>query len=81
MRFFLYLQGMNLTSKLPEVTTNIFTVMSSLAKENDAINMSQGFPNFESDPKLIELVTKAMKSGYNQFKVYIILPTIQKMKF
>lgn len=67
MRFFLYLQGMNLTSKLPEVTTNIFTVMSSLAKENDAINMSQGFPNFESDPKLIELVTKAMKSGYNQY--------------
>mgnify|MGYP003634354984 CR=1 FL=1 len=67
MRFFLYLQGMNFTSKLPEVTTNIFTVMSSLAKENDAINMSQGFPNFESDPKLIELVSKAMKSGYNQY--------------
>tara|TARA_R110002074_G_scaffold157470_1_gene314358 strand:- start:34 stop:1176 length:1143 start_codon:yes stop_codon:yes gene_type:complete len=58
---------MNFTSKLPNVGTTIFTVMSSLAKEHNAINLSQGFPNFESDPKLMELVNDAMKSGYNQY--------------
>jgi len=41
--------------------------MSSLAKEHNAINLSQGFPNFESDSKLIKLVNDAMKSGYNQY--------------
>lgn len=54
-------------SKLPEVGTTIFSVMSALANEYDAINLSQGFPNFESDPKLIELVAKAMKEGHNQY--------------
>tara|TARA_R110001632_G_scaffold28927_3_gene77096 strand:+ start:61443 stop:62585 length:1143 start_codon:yes stop_codon:yes gene_type:complete len=58
---------MNFTSKLPNVGTTIFTVMSSFAKEHNAINLSQGFPNFESDPKLMELVNDAMKSGYNQY--------------
>ena len=58
---------MNFTSKLPNVGTTIFTVMSSLAKEHNAINLSQGFPNFESDSKLIKLVNDAMKSGYNQY--------------
>lgn len=54
-------------SKLPNVGTTIFTVMSALAHEHQAINLSQGFPNFESDNKLSELVTKAMRSGYNQY--------------
>lgn len=54
-------------SKLPEVGTTIFSVMSALANEYNAINLSQGFPNFESDPKLIELVAKAMKEGNNQY--------------
>ncbi|MFY0630945.1 MAG: aminotransferase class I/II-fold pyridoxal phosphate-dependent enzyme [Flavobacteriaceae bacterium] len=58
---------MNHTSKLPNTGTNIFSVMSKLAQEHKAINLSQGFPNFESDLKLIELVTKAMKGGYNQY--------------
>ena len=58
---------MNFTSKLPNVGTTIFTVMSSLAKEHNAINLSKGFPNFESDSKLIKLVNDAMKSGYNQY--------------
>ena len=58
---------MNFTSKLPNVGATIFTVMSSLAKEHNAINLSQGFPNFESDSKLIKLVNDAMKSGYNQY--------------
>jgi len=54
-------------SKLPSIETTIFTVMSKLAKDYNAINLSQGFPDFESDPKLIELVSNAMKNGFNQY--------------
>lgn len=54
-------------SKLPNVGTTIFTVMSALATQHNAINLSQGFPNFKSDQKLIALVYKAMNSGYNQY--------------
>ena len=54
-------------SKLPNVKTTIFTIMSKLAKDYNAINLSQGFPDFNSDPKLIELVSKAMKNNYNQY--------------
>ncbi|WP_430413024.1 methionine aminotransferase [Kordia sp.] len=55
------------TSKLPNVGTTIFTVMSQLAAKENAINLSQGFPNFPSDPKLIELVQKALSENYNQY--------------
>ncbi len=58
---------MQYTSKLPNIGTTIFTVMSGLAKTHNAINLSQGFPNFKSDQKLIDLVSKAMNSGYNQY--------------
>jgi methionine aminotransferase len=54
-------------SKLPNVGTTIFTVMSGLANQHNAINLSQGFPNFKSDQKLMDLVTNAMNSGYNQY--------------
>ncbi len=54
-------------SKLPKVGTTIFTVMSQLANENNAINLSQGFPDFKSSDKLIDLVTSAMKQGLNQY--------------
>ncbi|PHS67429.1 MAG: methionine aminotransferase [Flavobacterium sp.] len=54
-------------SKLPNVETSIFTVMSKMAADNKALNLSQDFPNFKSDPLLIELVYKAMKEGYNQY--------------
>ena len=54
-------------SKLPKVGTTIFTTMSNLAKEHDAINLSQGFPNFKTDQKLIDLVVKAMNAGFNQY--------------
>ena len=54
-------------SKLPQVGTTIFTVMSALATEVGAINLSQGFPDFETSPELIELVNNAMKSGHNQY--------------
>lgn len=58
---------MNFISKLPQVGTTIFTVMSKLAQENDAVNLSQGFPDFDCSPELIDLVSKYMKSGYNQY--------------
>ncbi len=55
------------TSKLPNVGTTIFTVMSQLAAKENAINLSQGFPNFPSDPKLIEMVQQALRENYNQY--------------
>ena len=54
-------------SKLPHATDSIFAIMSKMAADYRAINLSQGFPNFESDPILIELVCKAMKDGHNQY--------------
>ena len=56
-----------LTSKLPNVGTTIFTVMSRLAQEHNAINLSQGFPDFDCAPKLLELVTKYFNAGLNQY--------------
>lgn len=54
-------------SKLPKVGTTIFTVMSQLANENEAINLSQGFPDFKSSEELMVLVSQAMKNGHNQY--------------
>lgn len=54
-------------SKIPKVQTTIFTVMSRLAHEHQAINLSQGFPDFESDDALKDLVHLAMKKGHNQY--------------
>lgn len=58
---------MHIKSKLPEVGTTIFTVMSALANEYKAINLSQGFPNYQSSQKLNDLVSNAMNNGYNQY--------------
>ena len=55
-----------ITSKLPAVGTTIFSVMSKLAIENNAINLSQGFPDFNCSDKLIELVNHYMQKGFNQ---------------
>lgn len=57
----------SIKSKLPNVGTTIFTVMSALAGECNAINLSQGFPDFDSPPDLIELVNSFMKKGMNQY--------------
>jgi len=57
----------SLKSKLPNAKTTIFTVVGDLARKHNAIDLSQGFPNFEADPKLIELVSKAMLDGHNQY--------------
>ena len=54
-------------SKLPHVGTTIFTKMSALADQHDAINLSQGFPNFSPDEKLISLTTKALRDDHNQY--------------
>lgn len=54
-------------SKLPQLPTSIFTIMSGLAKQYNALNLSQGFPNFNTDAKLIDLVSQAMREGYNQY--------------
>ena len=54
-------------SKLPNTGTSIFAVMSKMANENNAINLSQGFPDFNCSDELISLVHKYMKKGHNQY--------------
>jgi methionine aminotransferase len=54
-------------SKLPEVGTTIFTVMSRRARELGALNLGQGYPDYDVDPRLIELVGEAMRAGHNQY--------------
>jgi methionine aminotransferase len=58
---------MFLKSKLPHTGTTIFSLMSQLAIQHQAINLSQGFPDFECSPDLVRLVTEYMKKGYNQY--------------
>ncbi len=58
---------MLLTSKLPDVGVTIFTVMSKLAVDHQAINLSQGFPDFDAHPDLIDLVAGYMRDGMNQY--------------
>jgi methionine aminotransferase len=57
----------SIESRLPDVGTSIFTVMSKMAADYGAINLSQGFPDFEIDGKIIELVYKYMREGHNQY--------------
>lgn len=57
----------NIYSKLPATGTTIFTVMSALAKEFNAVNLSQGFPDFQPHPALREAVSKAIRDGHNQY--------------
>lgn len=56
-----------INSKLPEIGTTIFTVMGKMASEYNAVNLSQGFPDFSCDPELIALVNKHMVNGHNQY--------------
>ena len=55
------------TSKLPDVGVSIFAVMTRLAIEHGAINLSQGFPDFDCDPALVDAVARAMRDGHNQY--------------
>lgn len=58
---------MHLNSKLPGIGTTIFTLMSQMANQYQAINLSQGFPDYECSPELVKLVNKYMKTGFNQY--------------
>lgn len=59
--------SVEIKSKLPNVGTTIFTVMSSLANQHNAINLGQGFPDFPMNEELVALVNEAMKAGHNQY--------------
>jgi len=66
-------------SKLPEVGTTIFTVMSALAAEHKAINLGQGFPDYPMNEELIALVNKAMLDGHNQYVHMAGLPKLREV--
>jgi methionine aminotransferase len=56
-----------IATKFPAMGTTIFTVMSALAAEKGAVNLGQGFPDFDCDPHLVDAVTQAMRKGLNQY--------------
>ncbi|MFM2448167.1 MAG: hypothetical protein RIS44_617 [Pseudomonadota bacterium] len=58
---------LQLKSRLPQVGTTIFSVMSALAQEHQAVNLGQGFPDFDCDPELLSAVNLAMQQGHNQY--------------
>ena len=64
-------------TKLPNVGTTIFTVMSTLATEHNAVNLGQGFPDFNCDPKLVDRVTEAMQQGQNQYPPMAGVPVLR----
>lgn len=69
---------MNIKSKLPQVGTTVFTVMSQLALRHNAINLGQGFPDFPMSEELVELVNKAMKNDLNQYAHMSGLPLLRE---
>jgi methionine transaminase len=67
-----------LKTKLPAVGTTIFTVMSALATEHKAVNLGQGFPDFDCDPKLVQAVNSAMTAGLNQYPPMVGVPVLRE---
>ncbi|MBK9442848.1 MAG: pyridoxal phosphate-dependent aminotransferase [Comamonadaceae bacterium] len=65
-------------SRLPNVGTTIFSIMSALASERNAVNLGQGFPDFDCDPKLVDAVTRAMQGGFNQYPPMPGVPALQE---
>ena len=65
-------------SKLPHVGTTIFSVMSALATQHQAVNLGQGFPDFGCDPKLLDAVTAAMQAGHNQYPPMPGMPQLRE---
>jgi methionine aminotransferase len=65
-------------SRLPRVGTTIFTVMSALAQEHGAVNLGQGFPDFDCDPALLQLVSDAMREGLNQYPPMAGVPQLRQ---
>ena len=69
----------NIITKLPQTGTSIFAVMSQLAVEHNAVNLSQGFPDFPISRELIDLVNNYMKKGFNQYAPMPGIPELRKM--
>jgi methionine aminotransferase len=67
-----------IATKFPTMGTTIFTVMSSLAAEKNAVNLGQGFPDFECDPKLVGAVNQAMSMGLNQYPPMTGVPVLRE---
>jgi methionine aminotransferase len=67
-----------INSRLPRVGTTIFTVMSALAQEHGAVNLGQGFPDFDCDPALLQLVSDAMREGLNQYPPMAGVPQLRQ---
>jgi len=65
-------------TKLPKVGTTIFTVMSALATETGAVNLGQGFPDFDCDPALLDEVNRAMRAGFNQYPPMPGIPALRQ---
>jgi len=72
------MQQITLTSRLPNVGTTIFTVMSALASETGAVNLGQGFPDFACDTALPQAVTDAMAAGHNQYPPMPGVPALRE---
>ena len=68
----------SIASRLPNVGTTIFTVMSALAHEHGAVNLGQGFPDFDCDPRLIDAVNTAMRAGLNQYPPMAGVPALRE---
>lgn len=69
---------LSLQSKLPQATTSIFAVMSKMASDYNAVNLSQGFPDFPVSPELIDLVYEGMRKGLNQYAPMPGLPVLRE---
>jgi len=69
---------LTVSSRLPEIGTSIFTVMSKMAADHGAINLSQGFPDFPVSEKLVEMICKNLKAGHNQYAPMPGLPALRQ---
>ncbi|MEP2670077.1 MAG: methionine aminotransferase [Cyclobacteriaceae bacterium] len=69
---------MEIRSRLPDIGTSIFAVMSKMAQEHGAINLSQGFPDFKVSEKLVELIHQQMKEGHNQYAPMPGVPSLRQ---
>ena len=67
-----------ISTKFPTMGTTIFTVMSALAAERGAVNLGQGFPDFDCDPRLIDAVAQAMRAGHNQYPPMAGVPELRE---
>jgi methionine aminotransferase len=69
---------MQLTSRLPNIGTTIFSTMSALAAQHGAVNLGQGFPDFDCDPALLDAVNAAMRAGHNQYPMMSGAPVLRE---